>query len=70
MVENKEPQTARNVYGILATICLLAFLFQCIYMFLQWGDIEEGGSQELEYLTMFIGIAGMFFLVLNRTSHN
>ena len=69
MVENKDPQTSRKVYGVLATICFLVFLFQCGHMFLQWGDIEEGGSQELEYLTMFVGILGTIFLILNRTNH-
>jgi len=37
-------------------------------MFLQWGDIEEGGSQELQYLAMFLGIVGVIFLIFNRTN--
>lgn len=66
MVESNDSHTSRKVYGFLAAICFLLFLFQCGHMFLQWGNIEEGGSQELEYLTMFVGIMGTIFLILNR----
>ena len=61
--------TSKTVSGGLATICLLAFFLWCGYMFLQWGhgEIEEGGSQELQYLAMFLGIIGVIFLILNRT---
>jgi len=69
MDESKDLHTSRKVYGFLAAICLFLFLFQCGHMFLQWGDIEEGGSQELMYLTMFVGILGTVFLILNRTDN-
>ena len=67
MDEITDSHTSRKVYGYLAIICFLLCLFQFGHIFLQWGDIEEGGSQELMYLTMFVGILGTIFLILNRT---
>ena len=68
MSERRDHTNFENLTGLLAMICLLAFFAQCGWMFLQWGDIEEGGTQELQYLAMFLGIVGVLFLILNRTS--